>query len=297
MPIPLSQLETWSTRPDPSRSAATYASVRRALEGSTYLRPYTFEIYLQGSYANATNIRADSDVDIVVQLTSSFRQDITALSAAERSRYESYFSSAIHGYAEFRRDVLAALRINYGADRVSEGNKCLKIAGAGSRLPADVLVAQEHRQYQAFPSAAQQRYIEGVIFWTRDGREVINYPKAHRSNGEAKHDRTGNRYKPLVRTVKNARRRAVEDGLITTDVSPSYFVECLLYNVSDGQFVGDMEDTYVEVLKWLNNNQLFLSSMHCQNEIVYLFGPTPEQWDVSRARRLIDALVEQWNTW
>src|SRR4051794_20212745 len=87
MAIPLSQLQVWSTRPDPRRSAETYASIRAALQGSTHLRPYDFEVYLQGSYANATNVRADSDVDIVVQLTSAFRRNLSALTATELSRY------------------------------------------------------------------------------------------------------------------------------------------------------------------------------------------------------------------
>jgi hypothetical protein len=297
MPIPLSQLQTWSTLPNPARSADTYASVRRALDGSDHLGDYRFEVYLQGSYANATNIRSDSDVDIVAQLTSSFLHNISALSSTDRARFDSHFSSATHGYAEFRRDVLVALQAYYGIAKVSEGNKCLKIEGTSSRLPADLLVAQEYRWYLAFPSAEQQQYIEGVAFWTRDGRQVINYPKAHRSNGEAKHGRTGDRYKPLVRAVKNARRKAVEDGLISEDVAPSYFTECLLYNVDDTQFVGDIQGTYLEVLNWLNESRESLASMRCQNEVVELFGPTPEQWDTLRATRLIDALIEQWNNW
>jgi hypothetical protein len=297
MVIPLSQLQVWSTRPNPGRSADTYASVREALKTSRYLRDYAFDVYLQGSYANATNIRADSDVDIIAQLTSTFRSNVAALSSAERSRFDSYYSDGTHDYTEFRRDVLAALRAHYGSGTVSEGNKCVKIAGAGSRLNADLLVAQEYRKYQAFPSAAQERYIEGVIFRTRDGREVINYPKVHRSNGEAKHDRTGDRYKPLVRTVKNARRRLIEDGQLGQDAAPSYFVECLLYNVSDDRFTGDVQDTYYGVLNWLHEMRFLLSGPRCQNGIVDLFGPTPEQWNVYQARSFIDALVAQWDTW
>jgi hypothetical protein len=86
MTIPLSQLQVWSTQPDPSRSAETYASVRAALEGSVHLRPHSFEIYLQGSYANATNIRADSDVDVVAQLTSSFLWSSLASGARRAAR-------------------------------------------------------------------------------------------------------------------------------------------------------------------------------------------------------------------
>jgi tRNA nucleotidyltransferase (CCA-adding enzyme) len=74
MAIPLTQLKTWSNLPDPGRSAETYNSIKNALAASTSLYKYTYDVYLQGSYANSTNIRADSDVDVVVELTSVFRK-------------------------------------------------------------------------------------------------------------------------------------------------------------------------------------------------------------------------------
>ena len=65
MAVSDAQLETWSHQGSKAQSAATYATVRRVLLDSR--APYanrSFDIFLQGSYNNDTNIYADSDVDI-----------------------------------------------------------------------------------------------------------------------------------------------------------------------------------------------------------------------------------------
>jgi hypothetical protein len=297
MAIPLTQLETWSNRPDPGRSADTYNSIKNALAASASLRRYFYDVYLQGSYANATNIRADSDVDVVVELTSAFRSDLSGLTSAEKARFDSAYSDATLTLDDFRRDVLSALRSYYGSSSVSEGNKCVKVAGSGQRLAADVLVALQYRVWRELAPDGTSNYVGGVIFRTRDGREVINFPKEHRNNGAIRQAVTSNRYKGLVRTVKNARRKLVADGKLTRDIAPSYYVECLLYNAPSAKFVGEIDSTYQEVLAWLCENTSLFPRLLCQNEITNLFGSEPEQWDTWRANSLVNALATQWNEW
>ena len=43
----------------------------------------TYVSYLQGSYRNDTNIRGDSDVDLVLELNSVFKHDASVLSEYE----------------------------------------------------------------------------------------------------------------------------------------------------------------------------------------------------------------------
>ena len=69
MAIPLSQLETWSHQGAIQGSSSTYNTIKKALESST--NPYagkSYDVFLQGSYCNDTNIYAESDVDIVIRL-------------------------------------------------------------------------------------------------------------------------------------------------------------------------------------------------------------------------------------
>jgi hypothetical protein len=56
MAISESQLQTWSNAPASAKIQFTHEQVRKALEKSDALRERTYEIYLQGSYANSTNV-------------------------------------------------------------------------------------------------------------------------------------------------------------------------------------------------------------------------------------------------
>jgi hypothetical protein len=51
----------WTAAGSNTAAQNTYASIRQALKELASRR--SLDIFLQGSYANATNIRADSDVD------------------------------------------------------------------------------------------------------------------------------------------------------------------------------------------------------------------------------------------
>ena len=79
MPIPESQLETWSHQGAVTTAKQTHESIRNVLNSHTWQSGVNFEDYLQGSYRNTTNIRGDSDVDVVTQLNSTFKSDLSEL--------------------------------------------------------------------------------------------------------------------------------------------------------------------------------------------------------------------------
>jgi tRNA nucleotidyltransferase (CCA-adding enzyme) len=71
MAIPESQLRTWANRGAITTAKTTTDSVKNALNSyNGWPSGIDFEVYLQGSYKNKTNIRGDSDVDVVAQLNS-----------------------------------------------------------------------------------------------------------------------------------------------------------------------------------------------------------------------------------
>jgi hypothetical protein len=175
--IPESQLETWSHQGAVTTAKATSDSIRNALAAST--SPITgrdYEVYLQGSYKNDTNIRGDSDVDLVVQLNETFQYDLDELSTSEKATFErDYASSATYSWENYRADVLRALRGYYGPTVVSEGNKSLKVSGEGGRLSADVIVCLQYRRYLRYGGILDQEYVEGIAFYTRrESRRIIN---------------------------------------------------------------------------------------------------------------------------
>src|SRR5690554_300024 len=124
VPIPENQLETWAHQGAITTSKTTHEKVRDVINSSTVLKAKSFEIYLQGSYKNSTNIRGDSDVDIVVQLNSTFYKDINNLSENEKQTYESQHSlPATYEWKDFKSDLITILEEYFGKSFVKVGNK------------------------------------------------------------------------------------------------------------------------------------------------------------------------------
>lgn len=104
MVIPEPQLEIWSHQGAVATAKRTYESIRTALQQYAALHGKDFRVYLQGSYKNDTNIRGDSDVDVVVQLNSAFLSNLSE----EQDRLFR-FTTAAYGWKDFRRDVIASI--------------------------------------------------------------------------------------------------------------------------------------------------------------------------------------------
>lgn len=298
MSIPESQLETWSHQGAVTTAKNTHESIRNALDRHTWPTGVNYEVYLQGSYKNTTNIRGDSDVDVVAQLNSTFKRDLSDLSDYQKNLYYQAYDTATYHWENFRADVLTALCNYFGSSAVNIGNKSIKVTGNSNsnRLPADVVACMQYRKYKHFRSLSDQNYVEGMVFYTlREDRKVINFPKVHYQNGTKKNGKTSGWYKPTIRIFKNARTHLVTKGIISKELAPSYFLECLLYNVPDVKFTSNHQDTFCNVINWVLEADM--NSFVCQNEQVYLFGNTPEQWSSTSAKEFLGELVDLWNNW
>ena len=91
---------------------------------------------------------------------------------------------------------------------------------------------------------------------------------------------------------KAARNRLVDKGVLTKEDAPSYFIECLLYNVPDRLFNRELVLTYTGILDWLKTAKL--NGFQCQNGQVALFGAGREQRSVKKARAFVNAMQELW---
>jgi len=279
----------------------THESIRRAICQHSFSAGVTYDTYLQGSYRNSTNIIRDSDVDLVVELTSSFCYDVSALSYEDACRFEMTHFAASYHWSDFLSEVYLVLSASYGADLVQRGHKSIKVAkGNSNRLNADVLVCMTHRKYLSYPQYGSPRYVEGITFLALpERRQIINYPKLHYDKGAAKNEDTRQRFKPAVRMFKNARSYMVENGLLAGDIASSYFIECLAYNMPSSEYAGSWAETYLSLIGWFckaaQNGQL--ASLRCQNGISPLFGDLPEQWSANRAFTFIDQLLSLYRNW
>jgi len=287
MAIPESQLETWTHQGAITTAKATADSIKNAL--NTYdgwPDSIKYDVYLQGSYKNSTNIRGDMDVDVIAQLTTTFRSNLS-----EEDELRLGITEATYKWEDFRRNIINALQEYYGFTRVQEGKKSLKVNSDGNRLPTDVVVCIQYRKYLDL-----SKFIEGMTFWIpNESRWVVNYPKLHYENGVDKHQNANNRYKPNVRMFKNVRNYLIGQGIIQDDFAPSYFLECLIHNVPNENFGGSYQGTFCNIVNWLNDANL--DGFICQNGQLKLFGMTSEQWNTNQAKEFIKNLISLWDNW
>lgn len=297
MPIPESQLETWSHQGSITQSSNTYNTIKNVLEADT--TPYAsknFKVFLQGSYGNDTNIYAESDVDIVIRLDDCFHSDLDSLAEEEKMAYKQAFNHATYTYADFKRDVLSVLTAQYGSD-VKTGDKAIAVNANSARRKSDVIVATQFRRYFKFRSSNDSKYVEGICFFNAAGERIANYPKQHSANLTTKHQNTSKWLKPMARVFKNMRSRMVEDALIKAGVAPSYYLEGLLYNVPNEKFTSSYQDSVVNTLNWYLNNAA-KNNLVCANEQYYLLRDGSHTcWTQTNCDAFIEAAVRLWNEW
>ena len=296
MPIDAAQLETWSHSGSVIQSKETCATIKKALEADD--TPYvgkSVESFLQGSYGNDTNVWADSDVDIVMKLNSTFYKDLSRLPDDQKAAQERAHSNAAYKLADFKSDVISVLRKRFGSD-VDPGKKAVWIRPNGVRRNADVLIAAQFRRYYEFHDLSNQRYDEGIFFQLPDGTRIENFPKLHSKNCTAKHQSTRQWFKPMVRIVKNMRNHMVDEGMIVDGLAPSYFLEGLLYNVPDENFGVSYSNTFTNCVNWLATADP--DKLVCANRMHWLVRDgSPIMWSLASFPQFLTAAVHLWNNW
>ncbi|MCX5795341.1 MAG: hypothetical protein NTY77_07610 [Elusimicrobia bacterium] len=291
MPIPDDQLALWSRQGDLTAAQSTAETLRNALtdEGNSLVWNAKMEMFLHGSYANGTNLTADGNVDMAVMLTSPFSQDFGLMAGVGGNKQ---LQSSL---ADFRLSVLGSLRARFGMVNVEDRPECVFVVPEPGRLGLNVAVMLQHRLYSSFSGSAGGDYLEGVTYWTPDGRQIVCYPKTHLARGAAKDAATHGWFKSVVRMFKGARLWMISQGMLNADAAPPYFVECLLYNVPDQCFGGSCKDSFVGIVKWLGGANP--QSFKAQSGEGLLLGSGPAQWSEANARAFLQNLLRLWSEW
>ncbi len=221
----------------------------------------TEEIFLQGSYANSTCIHESSDVDIVVVCKGYYMESYKSESELKYLRTDLY------------NEIEGACNFHFKLDK-----KTIKYQGSLKYSQTDILPCIYYRS----------RYgPTGIAFYDySENRYVVNYPKQHKENGIEKNKRTNDSYKRTVRIFKNLRDELIYEKMIGSKTAPSYFLECLLYNVPDYCFNDYAPNSFYNVLDWLLSNQWSFINMKCQNGIHYLFNDF-NGWNLKDCRKFI----------
>lgn len=205
----------------------------RSLDNKRYIK-----IFVQGSYANNTNVRTHSDVDIAVIQEERFSV-----------KYRSNQSNELFGFitlppaAHSFKDEVEYCLVQKFDQCVERKNKSIKINGNTYRKDADAVPCHRYRDYRSNYDNNSNNYIPGVVIIPDRGSSIINYPEQHIANGRRKNADTNHYYKKMVRIMKKIRYLMQEDANYAYKQSAnnvsSFMLESLLWNISDEWYIAN----------------------------------------------------------
>jgi hypothetical protein len=237
-------LKKWikpSSENEQNQQQRAEAMVRKAIAASAAFGDSQIAIYTKGSYPNNTNVRQDSDVDVVVELQDcvyyDYKPGITP-TVPTGAGYQGPWTPT-----SWRRAVGDALIAHFGAAGVDRtGTIAINVSAVtGSRPSADVVPSFDYRRYN---DPHKNVWDEGSCVWPSNGSaKVVNWPAQQLANGRKHNTASGSRYKNYVRALKNAENVLAKAG--TINELPSYFMECLVFNVPAGTLkTGDLDQGF-----------------------------------------------------
>ncbi len=280
-------LQSWTaplSQTEEQRAENTIKMIRSAIDANADLKTMGIEVFTQGSFANNTNVRSESDVDVCVMLNDTFHCEYP-----EGGKNEDYgFTSSDFTFQQYRDLVKKALQDKFRSEFVYDGNKSLKINENTYHVQADVVPAFQLRNYYYNKSKSADNYVEGTWFVSKSDQRIANYPKVHIKNGTAKNNRTGYKYKKLVRIMKHIKNEMVDDGKANGDKITSFLVECLVWNIPDATITGysTWTATVRQAIYYLYNE---IDEEHHKE-----WGEVSEMLYLFRCRKWTDQDAKQW---
>lgn len=227
------QLDQWSNPPSDTEETRAQHTEQRIRDVIYKKFGEDVEIFKQGSHKNRTNVKLDSDIDLVVKHKHLYYNGITALSGDGLKKYNLDFLSASYSFDEFKSDLHSLLESEFGSVAIERADKCIKVHKNESRVNADIVPAWSHIRF----ASPYIREAEGIAFKTDKGKIVYGFPDQHYQNGVRKNSDTNRQFKSIVRILKNIRNNIIEPDT-TNYIMPSFSLECLVWNVGEEKFNG-----------------------------------------------------------
>lgn len=205
------------------------SALKNAMAQCKNIPSTAYTIFVQGSYANNTNVRTESDVDLNICYTDAFYYKIP-----EGSTKESYGLTNPVDYSAqaFKDDIEKVLVDYFGRSSVTRKNKCLHVSSNTYRVEMDVVPTWRYRRYNN-----RWNFDEGVKYYADNWDEVINFPEQHIENGKTKNSQTCKRYKSLARIIKKLNIEMKESGYYDNPNITSFLLECLAYNLPNTKYM------------------------------------------------------------
>lgn len=287
---------TWGKAPGATEQAKCENAERailKAIRASGKLSSHDVRVFAQGSYRNRTNVPAESDVDICVCCSDVFFTDFDFTLGLTRGAVGVIDSS--YAYSTYKGEVEEALKDYFGSTGVTRGVKAFDIHENTYRVDADVIACFEHRRYLMDVNGLW-KYETGTEFKPDDDqRQIVNWPDQQYDNGVAKNSATSQRFKGVVRAIKNLRNEMAEAGINEAKPISSFLIESLVYNVPNDLLSGEaytrnIQDTLLRIYVATDRDE------SCQewrevSERKYLFR-TIQPWTRTQVRAFSQAC---WN--
>jgi predicted nucleotidyltransferase len=213
-----------SSETEQDKQDRTERMIREAVRNHAPFASCGLKVYAKGSYANNTNVKADSDVDIAVQCTDVQYHD-GPHPGGSGNPYTGIWTPT-----KLRSELAVALEKKFPGQVDSSGSTAFRINSNTARVDADVVPCFDYRYY--FDSGGHR---DGAKVFKKDLSSLKNYPDQQLANGRKKNTDTQNFYKRAVRILKRVENAMVKDG--SHREVPSFFVECLTYNCPDELFL------------------------------------------------------------
>lgn len=242
-------------------------------------------VYAKGSYPNNTNVRLDSDVDIVVENQDCVYYEFFQCDEPPQGTMTPYTGDWTPEL--WRREVTNAIVNCFGRSDVDTSGKVALVISEkpGSRPSADVIPSFTFYRYDRTDQSVANR--GSKVFKTSSG-SIENWPQQQLDNGRRKNVATGQRYKNYIRALKNAENYLVKAG--DMKAKPSYLMECLGWNVPDATLrTGDLDAGFRATLVWLwqhLNDEYVYENWTEPNELKYLFW-SGQKWTREDAKEIV----------
>jgi predicted nucleotidyltransferase len=285
------QIEQWGSAPNEREETKCQQTVERIKSVLQRHFGNSVDIYLQGSYRNRTNVRKESDVDIVVEHVGYFFHDISRLSTEDQQRYNTARTPADYQFSQFKVDIQNLMIREFGSANVQRKNKCIYILQDQYRVNADVVPCYTYKRFYTYKDVEA----EGIALLSDQGILINSFPKQHYNNGAQKNIRTNGNFKSIVRALKVVRNQLVDSSTITEETMRSFLLECLVWNVADSLFLrSTLHEVGREVITkiWsdMQNAPVYSNYAEVSNLQWLLRGTDSNQ----KVRNAIDFMTKAW---
>ncbi len=222
------------------------------------------KIFIQGSYANNTCVRGESDVDIAVVKEDGFEY-------AFGTTFKTSTTDKKDDAKKFKDAIVITLKQHFPG-QVHRKNKSVKVDGNTYRKQADTVPCISMHYFYRSESKDYLSYKDGIVIFADDGNVIRNFPVQHITNGKIKNVNTKFYYKKMVRIIKKIRYIMSEHYYSSANSVSSFGLESLLWNIPNEIFIKYSTYRYAfgEIVSYLYKNKTKLSTYKEANGIKLL---------------------------